>query len=490
MLEQRQQAHRIARPERGVQRQPEQAGGRRVGQRRAAGIVGDDTETQKLGANPPRQRAVAGDERRALAGRLDGALQRNRDRHRLVALVGRFHQRHAAQRLLDVCCRKARARLRPKLRGLGRPQRLADKGGAQRKRPCRRADLLDIVARNADAADQLRQAVLRMAKSCRTCARRGYRSEGRIVKLAVEPGQHDGAIGQTGDYAKQFGGRGNGAGRTGGDHRPGRWVALQPRRLPADQRAAVRRRIGAVAFFKQLRPVVGDDAEEIERHLPPAGKVAGDQRRELRPIRALGLDLVHQPGEVARQPDGIGGRGRHHEFLVESRPDMLRQALLPGAHQRRQQQQPFLRGDRRREIDCRCRLGVEGRLIFVEFTERTHRRQDRRAAAEHVDESATQRARRAPRRHVDGRAGQRQRVAIEAEARDQAAIEQRLRQRRQERRSRRDGKDAAQAAHTAFANAPATAASAAGMASGVPTVIQRPLIAMPNRRPAAIALSK
>jgi hypothetical protein len=177
----------------------------------------------------------------------------------------------------------------------------------------------------------------------------------------------------------------------------------------------MRRGVGAIAFLEDIWPVFGDDAQEIERHLPPAGKVAGHQIGEPGPVRAFRLDLVHQPGQVSRQPDGVGGGGRHDDLLVEKCRDMCRQAAFPGTHQRRQQQQPLNCGDRRHEVDGGRRVGLECGFVLVELAERADDRQDRRATAEHVDENAAQRARGTARRHIDGGIGQRQRVAVETE---------------------------------------------------------------------------
>ncbi len=101
---------------------------------------------------------------------------------------------------------------------------------------------------------------------------------------------------------------------------------------------------------------------------------------------------------------------------------MRRQTALPGAHQRRQQQQPL----HARAIGG-ARSSVAGAASASKAASSSSNspsgridRQDRRAAAEHVDEDAAQRARGAAGRHVDGDVGQRQRIAVETEIRDQA----------------------------------------------------------------------
>lgn len=65
-------------------------------------------------------------------------------------------------------------------------------------------------------------------------------------------------------------------------------------------------RVGKPALGEKLGPGPGDDLQEIQRHLPPLGEVARDETCEPRPVRALRLYLVHQSGEIAGKPYGIG----------------------------------------------------------------------------------------------------------------------------------------------------------------------------------------
>src|SRR5690606_30464566 len=120
-----------------------------------------------------------------------------------------------------------------------------------------------------DLADELGETVLWMAEQGRLCIGGGNRGEGGIVNRAVEAGQHHRAKRQAGDDRQKLGGGGNGAGGAGGDDRPGRWIALQPGCLQPDRRAAVRGGVGAVQFFQQRRPVLGNDLQKVQRHLPP-----------------------------------------------------------------------------------------------------------------------------------------------------------------------------------------------------------------------------
>src|SRR5688572_31557747 len=54
----------------------------------------------------------------------------------------------------------------------------------------------------------------------------------------------------------------------GGDHRPSGRLALQPSRFQPHQRVTTRSGTGTIALFQDVRPIIGDDAEEIEHHLP------------------------------------------------------------------------------------------------------------------------------------------------------------------------------------------------------------------------------
>ena len=302
VLEQGQQADRIAGTEHGLEQQPQQSGRRCAAERRAAGIVGDDAETLELGRDAPRQGTIARDQRRALAGFLDGTPERQRDRHRLVPLARRLHECDAIEGARYVQPVEAAARLGPELRRLGRPQRLAHQCRPQRQPCLDLGEVFDVAAKDPDLADQLGQAILRMAKQRRAGAGRRNRIEGWFVQRAIEPGQDHGAVGKAGDGREQLGRGRYRAGGTGGDDRAGGRAQTQPRRFAPDQGAAVRGGGRKAAFSEEFRPGIGDDIEKIERHLPPAGEPAVDQTGKLGPVGAFGLYLVQQAGKVARKP--------------------------------------------------------------------------------------------------------------------------------------------------------------------------------------------
>ena len=94
MLQQPGDRHRIARPQCGLEKQPRQATGACGRKRCTSRIVGHDAEAQKFRRHPPRKVAVGGDQcGLAFLAAVQGEPERDSDRRRLLALVGRFDQR-------------------------------------------------------------------------------------------------------------------------------------------------------------------------------------------------------------------------------------------------------------------------------------------------------------------------------------------------------------------------------------------------------------
>jgi hypothetical protein len=90
---------------------------------------------------------------------------------------------------------------------------------------------------------------------------------------------------------------------------------------------------------QEFRPALRHDRQEVQCHLPPAREIARREVRKPQPVRAFGLDLVHQAGEIAGEPDRIRRGRRHHHLLLEHLGDMGRQPALPRADQRREIEQ-------------------------------------------------------------------------------------------------------------------------------------------------------
>lgn len=151
------------------------------------------------------------------------------------------------------------------------------------------------------------------------------------------------------------------------------------------------------------------------------------------PVEFLGLDRIDEFGEVPREPDGVGRacRSDQRAFRVDVE-DHLRQAVSPGENEAAEFDEPCRSGKRRREVEDRRHLGVEEAAVVVGLAERPDHRQDRRTAAEQIDEFRTQHAGGAPGRHEDRNTGQCQRLRrIVAEARGQLAIAEPFRDRPQ-----------------------------------------------------------
>src|SRR5690606_21097979 len=167
--------------------------------------------------------------------------------------------------------------------------------------------------------------------------------------------------------------------RACGNDGAGRGRPLQPRSLEPYGSVAVSGGVGAASLLQYGRPGFGDDLAEIQRHLPPGGEIAVHKARKLRPVGSFRLDLVDEICKVAREPDGVCRGCRDDGFFLEQGSDVGGQAALPGAHERRKQQQPVRSADRRREVQRGGVLracNIKGRLILVEFTQGADSRQD------------------------------------------------------------------------------------------------------------------
>ena len=357
--------------------------GRRARQRRAAGIVGPDAEAQQLGGDAPRQVAVAGDQRR----------------RRLPA-----RRSHRAARWRSPPPRRARSPLRPASRRQRRLRMSARRkpraAGAQSSVVSagrRASDRIDPRRRSASSEradlDDLGCGAMPILPSSWARPYCGWPSTERVGASwsSTDHDRSSSAMSRPGSTTAPLGSRAiaesssavagmepvEPAAITGPRGRRPR----KSRRLAADQRAAMRGRIGPVALAERLRPARADDLQEIQRHLPPAGETARHQLGKPVPVGAFRLDLVHQRGEVARQPDRVGRRSRHDHLLLEQRRDMRGQAALPGAHQRRRD----AAGGRARrsaaQARCSCALRLERRFVLVELAERPDGRQDGGASA-------------------------------------------------------------------------------------------------------------
>ena len=383
MLEQRQQVdRREARVDHGDQR-AQQGRGWRVGQALARRIVDVDLPAPQLGRDAAGEIAIWRYQRRGAAVMLQRFAKRQRDDDGFLVRRGAVGARHVLER--------GGAGLLPLVARLGRPHQLTDQlaacGVARAAGP-----LGDGRALAVDMVQQLVQAELRMG---------GVELlPTRLVHLAVEARQHDGALRQAGDDFQQLARGGLRAGRTGGDDRHRRRCRLPAVRLGVDRFRAPLQRIGLAALGQDLRPVLADDGEELQRAAPVDGEVAVDQRFQLVERHAVDRQLVEQACEFTRELERLRGGLR----------DRLAVVVREGGHKARQQRLAFGCIDRgwQGERGGVARQGLP--FALVEIAERRHARQDRGLAARGAQEGLAQRAHRAAGRHQDQHIGERQRV--------------------------------------------------------------------------------
>ncbi len=201
------------------------------------------------------------------------------------------------------------------------------------------------------------------------------------------------------------------------------------------------------AFRQNIRPEIGDDVEKAERDLPPVGKVFRSNSSKLAPFSPISFDLIHQPCQIAGEPDRIGSRCRNGNVVnTEKGAHMRRQRFPPRTDQSRQKQKPLRCTDRWIDIEDARRACIEESCIFIHIAERLYCRQNsalflRRISGRntgsrffwkffsriHIDQNGPQCARCATRGHIDGGIGQCQRIGwITGETFDQPPFQKRL----------------------------------------------------------------
>lgn len=170
-----------------------------------------------------------------------------------------------------------------------------------------------------------------------------------------------------------------------------------------------------------------------------------------------------------------------------------RQAVAPSEHEPGKFQKPCRAGERLGHVEERRRDFVEEAAVVIRLAERADGGKDGRPSAEEIDEFRADDTGRTARRHVDRHIGQRQWIGgIVGEAWNEPTIDEARRDRFQEGQARGDREDAPAPAarHAAASRYVPMTASAAPMASGVPTVIQCPSSMRPKSRPFSMARSK
>ena len=319
----------------------------------------------------------------AVAVRLDDrAAQRDGDRQRLVALVRRLDQRDAGEgRFERRLAQSARgSTLQSSVVSAGRSAS-ARIGRARGQRAVERADLDDVAASDADLAEQLGEAELRMAEH-RGLRRRRVERPTTTARRAQDRGRaaRPRRCGRREITDKQLGGGGNRAGRTGRDHRTERRRARQPRRLArgsarCDARPGWSGRARASASGQC--DVTISRKSSVTCHQP--ARLPDDQLAEPRSSRRLrsrsrrsarrgrAPARWHRPPMPARSPPPRTAP-RHAPAGGSSR-------RAPAAPARSSRSSGAIGGASSISPASAC----EGRVVLVELAERPDRRQDRRA---------------------------------------------------------------------------------------------------------------
>ncbi len=204
------------------------------------------------------------------------------------------------------------------------------------------------------------------------------------VEVAVETGKHHRARGKMRDDVQKLRRRRDRARRARGNHRGSRRVPRELGSKRAQSCIAVRGGLARTFRAEKLRPLHGDDIEELHHLAPMRRHGIGGESLEFGEVRVLGDGLVEEARQFAR----IG------HALREGYRGMF--SFAPAPNQRGEQQPPAQRGDGSNRAQILRRIKTQ--FLIVDIAERANARQQR-GPAQHFGKDLAQRARRAPRRH-------------------------------------------------------------------------------------------
>src|SRR3954451_8271397 len=196
---------------------------------------------------------------------------------------------------------KCRLELAPTIRRVGRTQRLGNEARARGEHRFRRAEFLDIAARNSKHRHQPLQRCLRMAEAAfgALWARISDLGPGGIIDVAIQTGEHDGARRMMRDCGEQPRRRFVCAGRTERDHRALGGAAAQSRYLALGESDLPSGAIDEAALPKNLWPLLDCHIKEVCRDAPELIELAGARISDALPRHIFYYQLVDNIGEVA-----------------------------------------------------------------------------------------------------------------------------------------------------------------------------------------------
>ena len=425
---------------------------RGIAERAPGGILDLDAPTREFGGDAPRDGRIGRDQRRRLPGGLQSAPHRDRERERLLVLVVRDDQCDPGEAFAYRGVAEVVALAAPEMRRFGGAKRLAEKSRARPQRGRRRAERLDVLARDADLIEQPPQRGLRMAGARAGALAVGAdHRPGVVVEVFIEVRQDDGALRGARDGADEARGRAVGAGRARDDRRAAGNSSAQRLDFLLHRLRGARRAIDEIVFGEPLRPRGNRDFEEVEGDAPIGIERVGDQAVEPLPRDALDDHIVDQRRQIARERERLrrARRDQRRLALVErdaavgvDLPDGAAQRLAPRSGQPRQRQPPRELADGGPSLEARRVRGVEDAEVRrrLERAERRDSRQDEARRPARGYELPRERRAGALSGYVDRRSREIQRTAG-GKAGDQHAREQRARQRRQEWRAGGEGED-------------------------------------------------
>ena len=238
---------------------------------RPAEFLNLDTPSRELRLDAARDRRIGRDESCGLARRFEHFAHGDGQRQGLFVFVVGDDHRNAFERVGDCGRRQGALPIAPAVSRFGGAERFAQKCSARRKRRRTRAEDRDVVASDADHADQPVQQRLRMAcEPLRGVVACADHRPGALVQVAVEVRQNHRALWGARNRRDEAGGRAIGAGRSGNDGRAASRSLRERLDFALDQKRDPLRPVNQAALGEPLRPMREGNSEKVEGNAPRA----------------------------------------------------------------------------------------------------------------------------------------------------------------------------------------------------------------------------